>query len=225
MAILHVEGLEKCYGERTVGPASFTLEAGEIGLVVGGSGSGKSTLLDLIYGTRTATAGAANLEIGEWRCNLIGLSVPELVAVRRAAIGYCTQFLPAIPGKSGIELALEAAAAGKKLVEVEEIFDRLAIPSRIWKLPAMVWSGGERQRLNIALAAVRSPALILLDEPLASLDSGLHSVVWEFLSDLAKEGMALLIGVHRADEGIAMARTVVGDVRLIGTSARLGGSE
>ena len=64
MTILCVEGLAKRYGDRTIGPATFTLTAGEVGLVVGGSGSGKSTLLDLIYGTRVASAGTAILDTG-----------------------------------------------------------------------------------------------------------------------------------------------------------------
>ncbi|QSZ60558.1 MULTISPECIES: ATP-binding cassette domain-containing protein [unclassified Rhizobium] len=204
MAILRVENLEKRYGERIVGPVSFTLTAGEVGLVVGGSGSGKSTLLDLIYGTRTATAGTAILEIDEWRRDLLGLSVPELVVVRRAAIGYCTQFLPAIPGKSGMELGCEVALPSY----VTQVFERLALPPQIWNLPASTWSGGERQRLNIALAALRKPALVLLDEPFASLDPSLHSAIWEFLSDLADAGSSLIVGVHRSQGDLAPVRTL-----------------
>lgn len=205
MAILRVEGLEKSYGERTVGPASFTLEAGEMGLVVGDSGSGKSTLLDLIYGTRTATAGAAILEVGGWRGDPLGLSVPELVAVRRAAIGYCTQFLPAISGKSGMDLGCEAATSA----DVAGMFERLALPPQVWELPASAWSGGERQRLNIALAALRKPALVLLDEPFASLDPGLHPAVWELLSDLAEAGSSLIVGLHRLRGDTVLGRTLI----------------
>lgn len=201
MTVLCVEDLEKQYGERSVGPASFTLEAGEIGLVVGGSGSGKSTLLDLIYGTRTATAGKAILRLGDWRRDLLGLSVAERVLVRRSAIGYCTQFLAAIPGSTGYGLAREAEAPDMRPGEMERLFERLALPSRVWHLPVAAWSGGEKQRLNIALAVLRRPPLILLDEPLSSLDPALHPVVWSVLSDFAKEGAALLVGVHQAEDG------------------------
>lgn len=205
MVILHAEGIEKRYGERTVGPVSFTLERGETGLVIGGSGSGKSTLLDLIHGTRRASAGAAVLHIGDWRRDLFSLSVPELVAVRRAAIGYCTQFLPAIPGRSGLDLAREAAPSSR----AEAVFERLALPPRIWNLSATSWSGGEKQRLNIALAALRRPPLLLLDEPFAAIDRALHPVLRAFLSDLTNEGTALLIALHHAEDLLSSAKTLV----------------
>lgn len=203
--ILHAEGIEKRYGERTVGPVSFTLAAGETGLVVGGSGSGKSTLLDVIHGTRRASAGTAVLRIGDWRRDLFSLSVPELVAARRAGIGYCTQFLPAIPGRSGLDLAREAAGPGA----AEAVFERLALPPRIWTLPVTSWSGGEKQRLNIALAALRRAPLLLLDEPFAALDRALHPVLRAFLSDLAGEGTALLIALHHAEDLLPSASTLV----------------
>ncbi|PWE52508.1 hypothetical protein DEM27_30535 [Metarhizobium album] len=205
MAILHAEGIEKRYGARTVGPVSFMLAAGETGLVLGGSGSGKSTLLDLIHGTRRASAGAAVLHIGGWRRDLFNLSVPELVAARRAAIGYCTQFLPAIPGRTGLDLARQVAPS----VAAEAVFERLALPPRIWNLPASSWSGGEKQRLNLALAALRRPPLLLLDEPFAALDRALHPVLRSFLTDLAEEGTALLIALHHAEDGLPAARTLV----------------
>ena len=209
MTILCVEGLAKRYGDRTIGPATFTLTAGEVGLVVGGSGSGKSTLLDLIYGTRVASAGTAILDTGGWRRDLLTLSVVELISIRRSTIGYCTQFLTAIPGKSGRDLARETAAPGTCLTEIEGLFEQLALPPHIWDLPTVTWSGGEKQRLNIALAALRRPRILLLDEPFASLDRPLHPIIWSFLSDLARAGTALLIGVHQTEDGIPTARTAI----------------
>lgn len=178
MTILCVDGIVKRYGARTVGPVSFMLAAGETGLVIGGSGSGKSTLLDLIYGTRTATAGTVILQVGHWWHDLFALSVVEFIAVRNSAIGYCSQFLPAIPGGSGLDLAWRAGPGAT----VEAVFERLALPPRIRNLPVSSWSGGEKQRLNIALAA---------------LDRALHPLLSVFLTDLAEEGTAVLMGLSQ----------------------------
>ncbi|MBB4351641.1 ATP-binding cassette domain-containing protein [Aliirhizobium cellulosilyticum] len=209
MDILHVENLEKDYGARAVGPVSFRLKAGEIGLIVGGSGSGKSTVLDVLYGTRRATGGSAILSVGNTQRNLFDISVAELVSIRSVGIGYCTQFLSAIPGKSGADLANEAACADASLADITELLDRLALPQRLWNLPVSSWSGGEKQRLNIALAVLRKPALILLDEPFSALDETLHPIVWSVLSPLADEGSAMLIGVHKASSYTAGAKTLV----------------
>lgn len=209
MDILRVENLEKDYEARAVGPVSFRLRAGEIGLIVGGSGSGKSTVLDVLYGTKRASRGSAFLCVGDGQRDLFDISVAELVSIRSVAIGYCTQFLPAIPGKLAADLANEAAYAETNSADITELLDRLALPQRLWNLPVSSWSGGEKQRLNIALAALRKPALILLDEPFSALDEALHPVVWSVLSALADEGSAMLIGVHKASSYTAGAETLV----------------
>ncbi|MGO1164490.1 ATP-binding cassette domain-containing protein [Brucella sp. C7-11G] len=209
MTILHVESLERRYGERRIGPVDFSLEQGEIGLITGRSGSGKSTMLDLIYGTRVATSGKITLRLGDRECDLLSLSVPELVAVRHAAIGYCTQFLSTIPGKSGLELAREAARPGTESGEIERLLERLALPGLIWNQPVSMWSGGEKQRFNMALAALRKPSLILLDEPLAALDPTLHPIILDFLSELSGEGVTLLVGLHQTLDGFPVAKHLV----------------
>lgn len=209
MDILRVENLEKDYEARAVGPVSFRLRAGEIGLIVGGSGSGKSTVLDVLYGTKRASRGSAFLCVGDGQRDLFDISVAELVSIRSVAIGYCTQFLPAIPGKLAADLANDVACAETSSADITELLDRLALPQRLWNLPVSLWSGGEKQRLNIALAALRKPALILLDEPFSALDEALHPVVWSVLSALADEGSAMLIGVHKASSYTAGAETLV----------------
>ncbi len=208
MLLLRIENLSKIYNDRIVGPTTFTIDQGEIGLIVGPSGSGKSTLLDMIYGTRAASTGTVTVSPNGDSCDLLQLSVPAFVNFRRQALRLCTQFLQVLPGKSGLELAIEAIENRSSIEEIEDTFLSLALPKEIWLRPASSYSGGEKQRLNIALAALGKPHVLLLDEPFASLDFELHARVWKFLEAAAKQGSALLIGLHNAEYSGAATRVV-----------------
>lgn len=192
--LLRVSGLQRRYGDRLIGPLDFTVEAGELAVITGPSGSGKSTVLDMIYGTRTASSGSVFLTVDGQSVDLLAIPVAALIKCRDQYLAYGTQFFQGVASQTGFDLALTVRGADSD--DVTRIFSALRLPEAIWSRPVSTYSGGERQRLNIALAALRRPRVLLLDEPLASLDTDLHRSVWDLTKELLKSGTAVLAALH-----------------------------
>ena len=183
---------------------SLDVRSGECVALVGASGSGKSTLMRSLYGNYRVDRGAIWVKhLGDW-VNLPRLEPHELLEVRQRTIGYISQFLRVIPRVPALEVAAEplmelGTAPEVAYDTIRALFARLNLPERLWSLSPTTFSGGEKQRVNIARAwSVRYP-ILLLDEPTSALDATNREVVMQLIEERKAEGCAL-IGIFHDDE-------------------------
>lgn len=192
MADLTVEHLCKEYptpGDPLVVLRDIQLElsVGESLAVVGPSGSGKSTFLQILGTLDRPTSGHVRLQ-GE---DPFGLQEPELAKFRNERVGFIFQDHFLLPQLSAIEnLLLPALAQGpvseKLAAHAEQLLDRVGLASRRNHRPSEL-SGGERQRVAIARALLRSPTLILADEPTGNLDRTTAESITDLLLELQQQ--------------------------------------
>jgi len=176
---------------------SVNFYAGEIVIIMGPSGAGKTTLLSLIGALRTVQTGSVNVAGTE----LNNAPPSQLRAVRRR-VGYVFQdqnLLPSLTACENVQLALatEADVANKaSRSKAIELLSLVGLRECAGKLPREL-SGGQQQRVAIARALVRSPKIILADEPTAALDGNSGRVIVELLQHLARQiGCAVLLVTH-----------------------------
>jgi alpha-D-ribose 1-methylphosphonate 5-triphosphate synthase subunit PhnL len=180
---------------------SFHVEPGECVVLSGPSGAGKSSILKMIFGNYRCDGG----RIGIWHQGaVIDLATAEprqVLSVRRATIGYVSQFLRAVPRVATIDVVAEPLiATGIARADAREkagaLLRRLNIPQRLWALPPSTFSGGEQQRVNIARGFISDLPILLLDEPTASLDAANRAVVVELVGQKKRKGVAMVAIVH-----------------------------
>jgi putative ABC transport system ATP-binding protein len=187
-----VEGLEHHYGKgalrrQILFDVSATIPAGEIIIVTGPSGSGKTTLLTLIGALRAAQSGSVRV-LGQ---ELNGADVGTLERVRRR-IGFIFQqhnLLAALTATENVELGLRATGRfprGELRRRARSMLEAVGLEAHVDKR-AHELSGGQRQRVAIARALVGDPAIVLADEPTASLDRVSGREVVDRMQALAKE--------------------------------------
>lgn len=181
---------------------SFEVEAGECVVLAGPSGAGKSTVMRLAQGNYDADAGSIEVTHGGDTVDLVSAGPRAVMRVRREAIGYVSQFLSVIPRVP--TLALVAEAADDEAV-AREMLATLNVPERLWDLPPATFSGGERQRVNIAISLASPRPLLLLDEPTASLDAANRDVVVGMVEERRRAGAAVLAIFHDAAVREALA--------------------
>lgn len=180
---------------------SFSLNAGEICALVGPSGAGKSTVLKCIYRTYLPSGGSIQFSSEEGMIDLASAEDLDVAAVRARDLGFVTQFLHCLPRKSALDVV--AAPLYQQRVDGDEararaaaLLEDLGIPKRLWDLPPATFSGGERQRVNIARGLVRKNRLLLLDEPTASLDADSAERVVGLIDRARSAGTAIVAIWH-----------------------------
>ena len=207
--LLRARGLEKSYTLHLQGGlripvldgAALELHAGECVVLSGPSGIGKSTLMRCVYGNYRAQGGEILVRhAGAW-VDLRTADPRTVLAIRRHTLGYVSQFLRVVPRVPALEIVAEAAALRvANPVEAREqaraLLLRLNIPSRLHDLPPATFSGGERQRVNLARGFASGQPILLLDEPTASLDAANRDVVIDLVLDAKARGAAILGIVH-----------------------------
>ena len=172
--------------------------------LTGQSGSGKSSLLQCLYGNYGASSGEVRIRHqDQWVSQSIAAS-REAVDVRRHALGYVSQFLRVIPRVSTLNIVAEplrrlSVAADLAREKAAQWLSRLNLHERLWHLPPATFSGGERQRVNIAHGMIANQPVLLLDEPTASLDEGNRRVVMELIRS-SRERDAAIVGIFHGDE-------------------------
>jgi alpha-D-ribose 1-methylphosphonate 5-triphosphate synthase subunit PhnL len=172
--------------------------------IAGASGTGKSTLLRSLYGNYRVDQGAIWVKhLGDW-VNLPRLEPHELLEVRQKTIGYISQFLRVIPRVPALQVAaeplLELGTAPEVACDIiRALFVRLNLPERLWSLSPTTFSGGEKQRVNIARAWSVPYPILLLDEPTSALDATNREVVMQLIEERRASGCAL-IGIFHDDE-------------------------
>jgi len=173
---------------------SFTIEKGEICVIVGQSGAGKTTLLNVLGGMDTLTSGKVFLG-GE---EISAYSKRELTRYRREEIGFVFQFYNLIPNLTALENVEMATELAKAPFSAEQVLSDVGLGERRGNFPAQL-SGGEQQRVAIARALAKNPKLLLCDEPTGALDDRTGKSVLQLLQDLSRQkGMTVVIITHNS---------------------------
>ena len=198
--------------------ASF--HAGAVTAVVGPSGSGKSTMLRMLALAERPTAGALDIA----GVDVMTASVRRIRRLRRRTVAVVLQ-RPThnlYPHLSAEEHLVEAARRrGGGRAEVADVLDAVGLAARRRSRPASL-SGGEQQRLAVAMASIGRPALILADEPTAELDAASGEAVVDLLHRCAVAGAAVVVNTHdaavaaRADRVLAMHHGTLHSERHLG---------
>ena len=191
MNVLEFKNVTKSYQDgnkeiEALKETNFKIEEGQFIAIIGPSGSGKSTFLTLAGGLQTPSKGQIIINGKDYT----NLSEKERAKLRFNDIGFVLQasnLVPFLTAKQQLELVDRINKKRKKtLQDQESLFKELGIDHLENKLPKDL-SGGERQRLAIARALYNNPAIILADEPTASLDSDRAFEVVDLLSKECKE--------------------------------------
>ena len=180
---------------------SFHVEPGECVVLAGPSGAGKSSILKMMFGNYRCDGGRIGIRHQGSMINLAEAEPRQVLSVRRATIGYVSQFLRAVPRVATIDVVAEPLVAnGVTRPDAREkagaLLHRLNIPERLWALPPSTFSGGEQQRVNIARGFIPALPILLLDEPTASLDAANRAVVVELIDQKKRQGVAMVAIVH-----------------------------
>lgn len=181
-----------------VSPMDLTVEAGEFVGIVGKSGSGKSTILKSIYRTYLPYSGEIHYHSAQLgKIDLTQATERQMLYLRKNEIGYVSQFLNVMPRTTCRQLvqnALLEMGESKESAksEAEAALKHFEMDPELWDSYPKTFSGGEKLRLNIAMATVKKPRLLLLDEPTASLDHQSKIKVREMIEKLKSQGTTLV---------------------------------
>ncbi len=208
--ILKIENLRKSYenGQPVLKDVSFTLEKGEVVVVVGPSGCGKSTFLRCINMLEPIDSGT--IQFKDQVIDRNGRDVYEI----RQKIGMVFQSYDLFPHKTilgNILLApLKVQNRDKKEVteEAEKLLERVGLSDKRDAYPRQL-SGGQKQRVAIVRALIMHPEILLLDEITAALDPEMVREVLQVVLELAKEGMTMVIVTHEMEFAKAVADRVL----------------
>ena len=174
--------------------ASFTVDKGEICVIVGPSGAGKTTLLNILGGMDTLTSGNVHID-GK---DISAYSGRQLTAYRRYDVGFVFQFYNLIQNLTALENVEMATEICKNPLQPEEILARVGLAERAGNFPSQL-SGGEQQRVSIARALAKNPKLLLCDEPTGALDYVTGKQILKLLQDTSREtGMTVIIITHNS---------------------------
>jgi alpha-D-ribose 1-methylphosphonate 5-triphosphate synthase subunit PhnL len=193
---------------------SFRVMPGECVVLAGPSGCGKSSILKMIFGSYRCGEGHIVVDHGGVPVDLARAEPRQVLALRRSAIGYVSQFLRAVPRVAAIDVVAEPLVNDGIVREQAReraggLLARLNIASRLWELPPATFSGGEQQRVNIARGFLPERPVLLLDEPTASLDAANRKVVIDLIHAKKSAGTAIVAIVHDDEVRDAIADTIV----------------
>ncbi len=175
------------------------VQRGELMAIVGSSGSGKSTLLNLVAGLDKPSAGRAFVA----GADLVTISEPEMVEYRRTQVGFVWQqtgrnLVPYLSAVENVEvpLVLAGVSSRKARERARQLLDDVGLTERLHHTPEQM-SGGEQQRVSIAVALANNPPLLLADEPTGELDSIGADSVFELFGNLNRRyGVTIIIVTH-----------------------------
>ncbi len=189
---LTVEGVSKRYGSRkALDSVSFEAAAGELLAVIGPNGAGKTTLLSILAGIIKPDGGAVSTP-----------GIGDRAAVLSGGIGWVPQGASVYSRLTVAEnLRLFARLEGAEDVEatVEAMLEQAGLGERRDD-PIEQLSGGNQQRVNIAIGLLAKPSVLLLDEPSTGLDPRQRARLWEFVLDLAGAGTTVIYSTHHIHE-------------------------
>ncbi len=174
--------------------ASFSVEKGELVVIVGPSGAGKTTLLNILGGMDTLTSGKVVLDGRE----ISALNRKQLTSYRRHEVGFVFQFYNLIGNLTALENVELANQICKDPLDAQQILEEVGLGERMKNFPSQL-SGGEQQRVAIARALAKNPKLLLCDEPTGALDYQTGKAILQLLQDTCrKTGMTVIIITHNS---------------------------
>jgi alpha-D-ribose 1-methylphosphonate 5-triphosphate synthase subunit PhnL len=184
-----------------VAGVNFSARPGECVALAGPSGAGKSSILKMIFGNYRCDGGRILLHEKDGVTDIASAPPRAIIALRRRAMGYVSQFLRAVPRVAALDVVAEQlVSTGIAREEAREhaaaLLRRLNIPERLWPLAPATFSGGEQQRINIARGFLSDMPLLLLDEPTASLDADNCAAVITLITEKKRRGVAIVAIVH-----------------------------
>ena len=173
---------------------SFTVEKGELVVIVGPSGAGKTTLLNILGGMDTLSTGKVILD-GE---EISKLSKKQLTTYRRHDVGFVFQFYNLVGNLTAIENVELANQICRQPLDAAQVLRDVGLGDRMKNFPSQL-SGGEQQRVAIARALAKNPKLLLCDEPTGALDYQTGKAILKLLQDTGrKTGMTVIIITHNS---------------------------
>lgn len=220
--ILQVDGYAKHFQLHEQGkliPSScnvcFSVRTGQLTALIGPTGAGKSSVLKGIYRSYLPSAGRILYRnaMGH-ELDLALASEHQILELRRREIGFVTQFLHCLPRQSTLDVVAQplfslGASRDESRRRAADLLLAMNLPERLWSVSPATFSGGERQRVNLARGFIAKPRLLLLDEPTASLDPKTAECVIGLIEGLKFEGTAMLAIFHNPETTRRLADQVV----------------
>ena len=197
MAFVEFENVGKTYhmGQIEINAlhdATFSVEKGELVVIVGPSGAGKTTLLNILGGMDTLSEGRVILD-GQ---RISDMNRKQLTEFRRHDVGFVFQFYNLIGNLTALENVELANQICKDPLDAEQILSDVGLEARMKNFPSQL-SGGEQQRVAIARALAKNPKLLLCDEPTGALDYQTGKAILQLLQDTGRRtGMTVIIITH-----------------------------
>lgn len=199
MAYIELKNVKKEYQMGTVKieaakNVNFSIEKGELVVVLGPSGAGKTTVLNLLGGMDRVTKGDILVDGN----NIAKYNEKELIKYRRYDIGFVFQFYNLVQNLTALENVELASQICRNPLEPKEVLSDVGLKNRMNNFPAEL-SGGEQQRVAIARAIAKNPKMLLCDEPTGALDSKTGSIILELLERVCREHhMTVIIITHNS---------------------------
>ena len=199
MAYIELKNNTKIYqsGDATIyanKDITFSINKGELVVILGSSGVGKSTLLNILGGMEPNTSGDV-IVAGK---NIASYNAKQLITYRRNYVGFVFQFYNLIPNLTAKENVELAAQIVPDAMNPDEALREVDLSDREQNFPAQL-SGGEQQCVAIARAIAKKPELLLCDEPTGALDYKTGKQILKILQDMSrKNGSTVLIVTHNA---------------------------
>ena len=169
---------------------------GEVMAVAGSSGSGKSTLLNMLGGLDRPTAGKLRID----GCDMLSLTDSELVRYKRENVGFVWQnnarnLIPFLTARDNVELPMILTTESGRRLRSVELLELVGLADK-QKNKVYELSGGEQQRVAIAIAMANNPRLMLADEPTGAVDTHTAGIIMDIFRELQTQGHTVIIVTH-----------------------------
>lgn len=221
--MIEVEGLGKRFGTRVIlRDVTLSVAPGEVAAIIGPSGGGKSTFLRCLNGLETFQQGAVTVDGLRIDASTLPSDRARILGQVRLGVGMVFQSFNLFPHRTALENVVEGPiyVRGVERCRAEDrarqLLDRVGLGDRLNARPREL-SGGQQQRVAIARALAMDPRAILFDEPTSALDPRMTGEVLAVMTDLARDGLTMIVVTHAMRFARQVAHTVhvFGDGRLV----------